>query len=104
MNHLDVSKAYAALHAKWPELKNSVMPDVPESDDAFWHRMFHAASYNRCLQEVFYRGIVVVESGSKSTPETRTTFDGSVVVVSVLNRDSITDVMPRVMKLPKVQP
>lgn len=108
MTTTEISKAYDALHERWPELRPSVLKF--EQDTEWWYDtnscgyvstdFAHAACFMACIEACEHRGIDVRISIA---------YDGSCVsetdylCVPLTDPHSIVDVMPHVMKLPEIK-
>ena len=106
MTTTEISKAYAELHEKWPELRpdgiifqNGMWLDIPsehENDGPLEH-IAHAACFMACLKACAERAISI------HTWNRETEYDTIAGTVYVNERDphSITAIMPQVMALPR---
>ena len=112
MTPTEISAAYAALHERWPELRPTTvawespnrtgqwvaqpdLDDIRVDDD-----LAHAACFLACMKACAERAFDVTFQTDGDKPKVYTTV--TLVHVDIANPHTITEVMDRVMQLPKV--
>lgn len=111
MTPTEISAAYAALHERWPELMtpygidyhNGIWWDIeePVEDLVELHEeLAHAACFMACLKACADRDFDVNFRPEWGGPKFYKISGG--IVVDIAHPNTITEVMDRVMQLPKV--